>query len=88
MDNAPCALLIRWIFVYNTAQTDGDLRLVKGSTTSYTYTSGRLEIYDESTDEWGTICNDADFDLTAATVACQQLGWTGAFAYGDSEDEG
>ena len=50
--------------------TDGDLRLIGGSSTA-----GRLEIYHNN--EWGTICNDGfDRNDIAATVACRQLGFT------------
>lgn len=65
-----------------TAQSRGELRLVRGSATSYSYTSGRLEIFMNG--RWGTICNDADFGQREATVACQQLGWNGASSYGYS----
>ena len=69
-----------------TAQSHGELRLVRGSATSYSYNSGRLEIYMNG--RWGTICNDADFGRTEATVACQQLGWSGASSYGYSSSLG
>jgi len=68
------------------APSYGELRLVHNDTTSYNYTSGRLEIY--MNNRWGTICNDADFGRTEATVACQQLGWNGALAYGNSRSLG
>jgi len=71
----------------DTAQSYGELRLVRGTTTSYSYTSGRLEFYTNG--RWGTICNGAAFGLTEATVACQQLGWSGgALSYGYSESLG
>lgn len=69
-----------------TAQSRGELRLVRGSATSYSYTSGRLEIFMNG--RWGTICNDADFGQREATVACQQLGWNGALGYGNSTSMG
>lgn len=73
----------------NTAQSRGELRLVRGGTTNYNYSSGRLEIYQYfSTRGWSTICNDANFDQTEATVACQQLGWSGALRYGYSSSLG
>ena len=70
----------------DTAPSRGELRLVRGSATSYSYTSGRLEIYMNG--RWGTICNDADFGRTEAIVACQQLGWSGASSYGYSSSLG
>ena len=70
----------------DTAQSRGELRLVRGSATSYSYTSGRLEIFMNG--RWGTICNDADFGLNEAIVACQQLGWNGASSYGYSTSMG
>jgi len=73
-------------FLLGTAQSRGELRLVRGSATSYTYTAGRLEIF--MSGRWGTICNDADFGLDEATVACQQLGWNGASSYGYSTSMG
>ena len=72
--------------ISDTAQSRGELRLVRGSTTSYNYTSGRLEIYMNG--RWGTICNDANFGRTEATVACQQLGWSGVSSYGYSSSLG
>ena len=69
-----------------TGQSRGELRLVRGSATSYIYTSGRLEIFMNG--RWGTICNDADFGLPEATVTCQQLGWNGASSYGYSTSMG
>ncbi len=61
--------------------TEGDLRLIGG-----TSSAGRLEIYHNN--EWGTICDDTfDSNQNAATVACQQLGFTSgsyqsSFSYG------
>ena len=71
---------------FGTAQSRGELRLVRGSAASYSYTSGRLEIFMNG--RWGTICNDADFGQREATVACQQLGWNGALGYGNSTSMG
>ena len=76
-----CALLS-----LDTAQSRGELRLVHGSATSYSYTSGRLEIFLDG--RWGTICNDADFGLPETSVACQQLGWSGALTFGFSTSMG
>ena len=72
----------RYTFSLRTAQSRGELRLVRDRTTSYNFTSGRLEVFING--RWGTICNDADFGLPEATVACQQLGWNGGSSYGSS----
>ena len=72
----------RYTFSLHTAQSRGELRLVRDRTTSYNFTSGRLEVFING--RWGTICNDADFGLPEATVACQQLGWNGGSSYGSS----
>ena len=76
---------LRYVFL-DTAQSRGELRLVRGSATSYSYTSGRLEIFMNG--RWGTICDDAEFGMDEATVACQQLGWNGASSYGSSTSMG
>ena len=57
------------------APTYGSLRLVRGSSSSTTYTSGRLEIYING--QWGTVCDDS-WDSTDSDVACRQLGYSGA----------
>ena len=63
----------------------GDLRLVQGTVSNPTFSAGRLEIFVNG--EWGTICNDY-FDLTDASVACKQLGYSGAIRFGSSGNEG
>ena len=75
-----------YISLSRTAQSRGELRLVRDSATSYNYTSGRLEIF--MSGRWGTICNDAGFGMDEATVACQQLGWNGASSYGSTTSMG
>lgn len=56
-------------------QSYGDLRLVQGDATSESFSAGRLEIFIDSV--WGSICADS-FGMTAANVACRQLGYQGA----------
>lgn len=63
----------------------GDLRLVQGLVVDESFSSGRLEIYING--QWGTICDDF-FDLTDATVACKQLGFSGALSYRTSASGG
>ena len=48
--------------------TAGDIRLTGGAYSN----QGLLEVY--CNDEWGTVCENT-FSNTAATVACQQLGY-------------
>ena len=58
---------------------------MQGTVSNPTFSSGRLEIFVNG--EWGTICDDY-FDLTDASVACKQLGYSGAIRFGRSRNEG
>ena len=60
---------------------EGDLRLSGGSA----HHEGRLEIFYDN--EWGTVCDDF-FRMKDARVACRQLGYTNAQAYGLRERRG
>ena len=54
--------------------TDGKLRL--SNSVSNTGTRGRVEVSVEG--DWGTVCDNA-WNLDDATVACRQLGYSGAW---------
>ena len=66
------------------AQSNGELRLLRDGQTSYTFTSGRLQIYING--RWGNVC-DAGFGITEATVACQQLTYDRALSFGNSQND-
>ena len=57
------------------SQQHGDLRLAQQEVINFSFTSGRLEIYINST--WGSICADK-FEMHDADVACKQLGFSRA----------
>ena len=57
------------------AQSYGELRLTRGSFSSSSYTSGRLEIYING--RWGTVCDDG-WTTANTAVACRQLGFAGS----------
>ena len=71
-----------FVFGVDTTLRDGDLRLQGGNKHS-----GRLEIYDRTRDEWGTICIER-FTLQSADTACRQLGYSRAVQYGEADQLG
>ena len=78
------ALLAVLLAVPSAVQADpesGDLRLVDGDSPN----EGRLEVF--LNDQWGTVCDDF-FGQPDATVACRQVGYTGATAIGDANGSG
>ena len=70
---------------FPSAQNYGALRLVRGSSFSSSYSSGRLEIYING--QWGTVCDDG-WGLADSNVACRQLGYSRATSYGTSRISG
>ena len=67
------------------AQRNGDLRLMNGSIP--TQHSGRLEVYDSSINQWGTICIEG-FTLSSANTTCKQLGSAGIVQFGEADTLG
>lgn len=63
----------------------GSLRLSQGSHVTPGAMEGRLEVFYEG--NWGTVCSH-NFDLTAANISCQQLGFARALDYKISEEAG
>jgi len=59
-------------YIYANYLTAGELRLARGTRTSTSYTSGRLEIYFNGW--WGTVCDDGWYSANS-DVACRQLGY-------------
>jgi len=49
--------------------------------------SGRLEVFDANSSQWGTICNEG-FIQPSADTACKQLGSAGAEKFGKAIDFG
>ena len=39
---------------------------------------GRIEVYEDG--QWGSICEDIDWDIKDVSVICRQLGYIGAMA--------
>lgn len=64
---------------YSKAQNHGDLRLARGSSTSTSFASGRLEIYiviERGVEAWGTVCATDGWIRENSNVACRQLGFS------------
>ena len=79
----------------STGQSIGDLRLVTNGFDTTSSGFGRLEVYYRSSSlfsspspSWGTVCGDAGFDSTAASIACGQLGYSYANLFGTVDDYG
>ena len=53
------------------------MRLVGGSSSN----RGRLEIYGQNTNQYGTFC-PTGFGQTAADIVCRQLGYVSAQSWG------
>ena len=69
----PTVLIVLGMAQLIQAQSNGDLRLVKGNFSDQW--TGRLEIYLDG--EWGTFCANG-FNTFAGDAACRQLGYDGS----------
>ena len=65
--------------------SQGAVRLVQGTFTTSSLTSGRVEIYING--EWGTVCDDF-WGQTESDVVCRQLGFQRASSYGQADRNG
>ena len=69
----PKVLIVLCMALFTQAQSNGDVRLVKGN--YFDEWTGRLEIYLDG--EWGTFCANG-FNTFAGGAACRQLGYDGS----------
>ena len=58
------------------------MRLISQTDRTSQLSAGRLEIFVNNT--WGTVCQRG-FDIEAAHVACRQLGFFNATAWGEAD---
>ena len=68
------ALLITMLVCAEVCDPEGDIRLVNGSNRF----EGRVEYCNDS--QWKSVCN-AGFFNQEITVACRQIGFSGAFSH-------
>ena len=69
----------------NAASSNGPIRLWRDGVSSTLYTAGRVQLLYNS--QWGNICDDTEFGLSAAIVICHQLGYIGATSYSRTRDD-
>ena len=69
---------------FPTAQSQGDIRLVNSTSGSTGGSGGRVDILINGL--WGTICDD-NFGQAEADIVCQQLGYTSAADFGNSNTQ-
>ena len=77
LNNYYCFLMLKQLYKqynYCIMSTDGKLRL--NGPGSNTVTTGQVQV--SVNGEWGTVCDNA-WNLDDATVACHQLGYSGAW---------